>query len=318
MPYASWSGVCRTDGGGFCGMRTLPFVEPLQVVDAMKEQQEGEGEEVTTTVGEAAKGLYVKCRLTSDNEPHRRVWKMTLRTDTSRGELVYQSQFQLPESSSPPLLLDPSSTQEQEWHTIQIPFDNFLQVRGPRVVPNGLELDLTKGLYQIGMTMSKFQLGLNTTEITNFRPGYFELQIQQIGLYYENDNGDKKEVVQKIEDESKEIQTLTKGEMMKKRPLILKVLLTFSKILFSEKANRRKSAMNILRNKRNMTRTQAIMFGLRSRSKSVGLFRSVVKTMSIIAIDVFRTVSKKALTIGLVYPLRLVRGLVGFVKPKKK
>lgn len=23
--YASWSGVCRTDGGGFCGMRTLPF-----------------------------------------------------------------------------------------------------------------------------------------------------------------------------------------------------------------------------------------------------------------------------------------------------
>ena len=43
--------------------------------------------------------------------------------------------------------------------------------------------------------------------------------------------------------------------------------------------------MNILRNKRNMTRAQAIMFGLRSRSKSIGWVRSVGKTMSILGID---------------------------------
>ncbi len=201
--YASWSGVCRTDGGGFCGMRTLPFVEPLQVVTSSEVMMKGGGDGGVDGRGGGgeeegqkiqAKGLYIKCRLYSDNEPERRVWKMTLRTDTSRGELVYQSQFQLPKLETSPFLSLSSPKEEdgqaKSWSTIQVPFDNFVQVRGPRVVPNGLELDLSKGLYQIGMTMSKFQLGLNTTEIQDFRAGYFDLQIQQIGLYYHHDYAD--------------------------------------------------------------------------------------------------------------------------------
>ena len=120
-------------------------------------------------------------------------------------------------------------------------------------------------------------------------------------------------------DNNKTIQTLTKEEMMKKRPLLFKLIIALSKIFFSEQANRRKSAMHILRTKRQMTRVQAITFGLKNRAKSIGLFRSVVKTVSIVAIDVFRTILKNVLKVGLVLPLKLVRrGLQGVGLMKKK
>jgi len=298
QPYCSWSGVCRTFGGGFCGMRTLPFLEPLQV-----------GDGIVSDNGNStfADGLFVRCRLASDNEPERRVWKMTIRTDTSRGELVYQSSFQLPKSTST----------EDEWKTIHVPFNSFQQVRGPRIVPNGETLDLSGGIFQIGMTMSKFQMGMNTTEIDNFREGYFELQIKQIGLYFESDM--EKDIIRTDNAITKTIvQTLTKEEMIKKRSPVFKLLIAVSKIFFSEKANRRKSAMNILRNQRKMTRMQAIIFGLRNRSKSIGRFRSAGKTISILAIDTFRTVAKTFLKVVFVYPLQILRKALKFMKKSKK
>lgn len=141
QPYASWSGVCRTDGGGFCGMRTLPFKETLDVSNQ--------------------DGVYVNCKLASDDEPERRVWKLTVRTDTSRGEQVYQAMFDLAKASK-----DGSMTM------VKVPFSSFQLVRGPRLVPDGPPLDTKGGLFQLGMTMSKFKIGEMTTELENFRPDF--------------------------------------------------------------------------------------------------------------------------------------------------
>lgn len=160
-------------------------------------------------------------------------------------------------------------------------------------------------------------MGMNTTEIDNFREGYFELQIKQIGLYFESDM--EKDIIRTDNAITKTIvQTLTKEEMIKKRSPVFKLLIAVSKIFFSEKANRRKSAMNILRNQRKMTRMQAIIFGLRNRSKSIGRFRSAGKTISILAIDTFRTVAKTFLKVVFVYPLQILRKALKFMEKSKK
>lgn len=194
-PYASWSGVCRLDGGGFCGMRTLAFQEPLKVGDA--------------------DGFYLDCRLTSDDEPERRVWKMTTRSERSRGEELYQAQFTLPSSTN---------TTTNEWTRVKIPFSSFRLVRGPRMVQDGAPLNVTGGLYQIGLSLSKFQIATNTTELPNFRPGFFELQLRTIGLY--------SDVVTSLQ--VTEPSTLTPEEAKRKRPLIVKMLLPVLSLLFSE------------------------------------------------------------------------------------
>lgn len=191
-PYASWSGVCRIDGGGFCGMRSLAFQDPLQVGDAG--------------------GFFLDCRLTSDDEPERRVWKMTTRSERSRGEELYQAQFTLPKNST------------EEWARIMVPFSDFRLVRGPRMVEGGAPLNATEGIYQIGLSLSKFQLSKNTAEIANFRPGYFELQLKTIGVYSNSSSSLK----------VTEPNTLTPEEAKRKRPLIVKALLPVLSLLFSE------------------------------------------------------------------------------------
>lgn len=278
QPYASWSGVCRTDGGGFCGMRTLPFKEKLDVSNQ--------------------DGVYVNCKLASDDEPERRVWKLTVRTDTSRGEQVYQAMFDLAKASE-----DGSMTM------VKVPFASFQLVRGPRLVPDGPPLDTKGGLFQLGMTMSKFKIGEMTTELENFRPGFFDLHLSEIGFY--------KDVP--VEESSKAAvalapDTLSKEEAAKKRPLPLRLLLPVAKIFFSETANRRKSAMNILREKRNMTRMQAILFGIKARRNSIGLLRSTAKTAGILGIDSARTVLKNFLKVVLIFPLKIVNKIIRSIK----
>jgi hypothetical protein len=179
---------------GFCGTRTLPFEEPL-------------------TVGES-EGLYLLCRLTSDDEPERRVWKVTTRSEKSRGEQLYQAMFELPKT-----------TDKEEWSRVTIPFSSFIQVRGPRVVEGGAPLDTTGGLFQIGISLSKFQISKDGAEIENFRPGYFELQMKEIGVYA----GGKMDV--KINAPS----TLAKEQAERKRPLLLKIIFPLANIFFSEK-----------------------------------------------------------------------------------
>mmetsp|Transcript_35310 Transcript_35310/g.105468 ORF Transcript_35310/g.105468 Transcript_35310/m.105468 type:complete len:474 (-) Transcript_35310:206-1627(-) len=284
--YASWSGVCRTDGGGFCGVRTLPFIEPLNA-------------------GEGAEGVYVNCRFASDDEPERRVWKVTLRTDTSRGEMVYQAAFELPNKG------DEASTLEGgDWNLVKVPFSEFKLVRGPRVVPDGPSLDPKGGIFQIGLSLSKFVIGTNTTQLENFRAGYFDLQIKQIGFY----NGDAASALASPPKIDSAPQTLTKEEMQRKRPVLLKVLAPVAKLLFSEKANRRKSAMKILTEERGMSRSTAMLFGVRSRAGSFGLAQSVAQLVRIVVADSLRMVFRTALRICLFYPLRLAVKMVRLIK----
>jgi hypothetical protein len=175
-------------------MRTLAFEEPLEV-------------------GDDAQGFYIDCRLTSDNEPERRIWKMTTRSERSRGEELYQAQFTLP-----------SNNTQDEWTRIRIPFSSFKLVRGPRMVEGGAPLNTTGGLYQIGLSLSKFQISRNMTQLENFRPGYFELQLQTIGLY--------SNVTSSLR--VAEPSTLSPAEAKRKRPLIVKLALPVISLLFSE------------------------------------------------------------------------------------
>lgn len=180
---------------GFCGFRTNPFNEPLKVG--------------------LCDGFYVKCRLASDNEPERRIWKISTRTKPNRGEFLYQAPFDLAGAYA----ADQSSP---EWYTVKVPFQSFMYVRGPRIVPDGPPLNLTGGLYQIGMTMSKFAFGANTTELLNFRDGFFDFQMREIGLYKENN--------------PMEMDSISKPQVLNKdkKPIIVKILLPISKIFFSE------------------------------------------------------------------------------------
>jgi Complex I intermediate-associated protein 30 (CIA30) len=180
---------------GFCGTRTLPFEKPIQV-------------------GQQAEGIYLEYRFTSDEEPERRVWKVTTRSESSRGEQLYQAMFQI----------QAATTDKGEWNRAEIPFSTFQQVRGPRLVEGGPALNVSNGLYQIGLSLSKFVISKNVSEIQNFRPGFFELQIKEIGIYSGTKDGNIAVPA-----------TLSKNEIAKKKPLLLKLLLPISTLVFNEK-----------------------------------------------------------------------------------
>jgi hypothetical protein len=174
-------------------MRTLPFKEPIAVGDA--------------------DGLYLECKLASDDEPERRVWKITTRVESSRGEVLYQAPFSFEASG-------------EEFVRVKVPFERFRLVRGPRMIPDGPPLNVTGGLFQIGMTLSKFVFGENMGEMQDFRPGFFELQLKEIGLY--------KEQAATAMDALASPQVLSEEEAKRRRPLLLKVLFPLSKLFFSE------------------------------------------------------------------------------------
>ena len=263
LPYAIWSGICREDGGGFCGTRTLPFRQPLEVGDA--------------------EGLYMDCRLVSDDEPERRVWKISTRTEASRGEELFQSQCSIPKT-----------TDDDEWARVLVPFADFTRVRGARFVEGASSMNVTGGIYQIGVTMSKFVIAQNMTSIQNFRPGFFELHLKEIGLY------SRQPVQVGIPT------TLSTDEVKQKRPLFLKVIFALSKIFFSEQANRRKSAMNKLTQKRHLSRVQAILFGARLRASKSGLIGSMAQIVGIIGTDVFRAIVGYGLRFGILKPIQIL------------
>lgn len=292
--YARWSGVCRTDGGGFCGVRTLPFKETLDV--------------------NGTAGLYIKCRLSSDEEADRRVWKITTRTEKSRGELLYQAMFTFPKHQQSADSDSSSDGDNGDWRTIRVPFEDFKLVKGARLMPNATGLDNSGGLYQIGMTMSKFIMSSEMKAMDDFRPGYFELQIQQLGLYASSSTT---EIVPaptpNLQEDNPAVQSMTKKEALAQRPLLLKVLLPLSKLFFTEQSQRRKSAMRLLREKRGLSRWQAIRFGMQWRAKQVGIFRSVGKSLAILVSDCLRQVTKTVLRFTLVLPLKFVGKAIGCV-----
>ena len=258
-------------------------------------------------------GVYIDCMLASDEEADRRMWKLTVRTDSSRGEMVYQAQFDLKKAMDEVKENDNADADDgDKWARVMVPFNDFQLVRGPRLVPDGPKLDVAGGIFQIGMTLSKFKIAVNTTQLDDFRAGFFDLHIQRIGFY--NNEGNSLALDASVESTEDVPETLSKKEAEKKRPLPLKILLPVAKILFSEKANRRRSAMNILREKRGMNRSGAILFGIKSRKQNMGLIPSIAKTLGILTVDVLRTVLKTALKIVFLYPLRLIGGIFWTIK----
>lgn len=292
-PYASWSGICRIEGGGFCGFRTLPFIESLD------------------TTGQD--GLYIDCRLASDDEPQRRVWKMTMRTQANRAsEIVYQAEFDLQKEGKKDVVDD-----KEEWLRVKVPFDSFRLVRGPRLVPDSPKADLSNGICQVGISLSKFVMGETMTALPDFRPGYFDLQVQGIGFFkdpsstgaitttaIEGANCDKDNEV--LRGKPIVLETVSKDEADKDRPALFKIISPIFKILFSEQSKRRRTATKILTETRGLSRAQTILFGINIRRKGSGLVPAVGKIIGIVAGDAARSIVLNGLKLVLFYPLRLV------------
>ena len=280
--------------------------------------------------------------MVSDNEPERRVWKLSTRTKPDRGERLYQAPFEITKRPSANMSTTPFNNDddnEMEWQTIRVPFDRFRLVRGPQVVTNGLPLNVSAGIYQLGMTMSQFVFAAatttndshaNTTSTTriettlpNFRDGYFELHIEEMGVYRTRTSN----VTVKVEPDAAllPLNVLSKVETKEKRSVLVKALFVVAKLFFSEQSQRRKSTLRILRNKYNMTRYQAIVWGFQRRlissssriAKLQRIVSSMVETLSILMIDTIRSVLSLSIKLCLFYPLRLMTKTLALFQPKK-
>lgn len=143
---ATFKGVMRTDGGGFCGTRTVMRGAPLDL--------------------SSFSGLYVRC----SGEP--RVFKMSVRTQSSISELVFQACF------APPGCGDAG--------TVRLPFGAFRLVRRSEPVDDRVRLDAAC-VFQIGFVYSRF--GFGEEDMSPNPPGPFSLQLYEVGAYW--DSGDK-------------------------------------------------------------------------------------------------------------------------------
>jgi hypothetical protein len=113
-------------------------------------------------------------------------------------------------------------------------------------------------------------------------------------------------------------ETLSKDESMRRRPLLLKIIIPVIKLLFSERASRRRSAMKILRTQRGLTRLDAIFLGIRYRRREgsgvVGLLSSISATVRILGADALRSAMIVAFRVGLTYPSRLIGAIANTTK----
>uniref|UniRef100_A0A7R9WXT7 NADH:ubiquinone oxidoreductase intermediate-associated protein 30 domain-containing protein n=1 Tax=Craspedostauros australis TaxID=1486917 RepID=A0A7R9WXT7_9STRA len=139
--------------------------------------------------------------------------------------MLYQAAYEMP------------SNDDQEngdgWKTIKIPFEDFQLVSGPKMVPDGKPLNTTGGIYQIGLALSKFQISDKTSELPSFRPGYFEVQVREIGLFW-NSAAPGGADAKASQDAVNTPDTLSKKESLQKRPMPLKLLLPLARIFVNE------------------------------------------------------------------------------------
>jgi len=163
------------------------------------------------------------------------------------------------------------------------------------MVPDASPLDISKGVSQIGMSLSKFVIGLNTTVLEDFRPGFFNLNIQRIGFYTDS-TSDLPQVLLSPP-------TLTKDEMNRKRSLLLRLLLPIIKNIFSEQTNRRKFAKKLLMQKRNYNQMQVIAYGIRVKTHRMGSAMAIWSTLCAGLADILRVLVKYFITICIFYPL---------------
>lgn len=77
-------------------------------------------------------GVAMSCGFESDDEPERRTWKATVRTQNNRGEVVYQAKFTPPVAAAE----RGKATRDEKPAEVRIPWESFRLVRGPVVVPD--------------------------------------------------------------------------------------------------------------------------------------------------------------------------------------
>lgn len=261
---AAWSGIVRIEGGGFCGTRTKPFAAPIDVSDF--------------------EGLYIDAALTSDAEPQTRAWKCTVRCSRERGEVVYTAEWR-PGAATRSRTL--------------IPFSEFRLVRGPRLVPNAPPLgkqDLAR-VFGFGLTCSKFAAPSSidsATLVQNFRPGFFRVDLYEIGAY-----GSDKELAKPLPATGV---TSRPNSASNPNP-IFKLLRPISSIVFSEERRRRDRARQLLVDTRSSvtSKLQARIYGqrvIKRGMKAHSPATAVIEGLRELATDVFAAL--------LEFPLRLV------------
>ncbi|CAE8648008.1 unnamed protein product [Polarella glacialis] len=225
---AAWKGLIRTDGGGFCGQRTRPFAKPLNLT--------------------GADGIYISCRLSSDEDSERRVWKLSLRTGEGRGEVVYQAPYK------------PSAATMQP---VFVPFSDFVLVRGPIAVPDAPRVTNVSAIYQIGFTCSKFVIGPTMLGLEGFRNGTFQLDVAELGAYAVAQTIDSPLAAQPSP------KMMPEKEVQQNRPLLLKLLLPVLGLVFSEAGRRRRRAAGLLRG-RGASRLDLVRLGWNSKRNLFG------------------------------------------------
>jgi len=201
-----------------------------------------------------------------------------------------------------------------EWKTILLPFDGFRQVRGPRLMENAPAFDPSGGLFQVGMTLSKFQMATNMTEFQNFRPGYFELQIKEIGVYKAKGATSDAATTSPIEVPV----TLTKKEADENRPAALKILFPILKLFFNEQRSRKKSAAKILKEKRGLGRWGIAKFAFQRKASSKGVIIALAESLLEATGAVTRKVAFTTLKFALFYPLVAIRRTLNKLKNQNK
>ncbi|CAB9517915.1 expressed unknown protein [Seminavis robusta] len=232
------------------------------------------------------------------------VWKLTTRTDSARGEQLYQAQVKIP-----------NTKRDNEFFTLQVPFEDFRLVRGPRLVSDAAQFNKTLGIFQIGLIMSKFAIAEQMTAIPNFRPGFFELQIGEIGIFYKNG-------ASLPPASNSTVKSLSREEVIAARPVLMKALVPLSKVFFTEKSQRRKSAMRLLKDERGLSRLQAIAFGIKWRANQRGMMNSLLDTCKMLFVDACRVALGSMFRYGIFLPLRLitrsVKRIAGLISRKCK
>ena len=165
----------------------------------------------------------------------------------------------------------------------------------------------------------------------NFRDGYFELHIEEMGVYSTSKSSS---TVAPLEPEVRPLNVLSKVETKENRSILVKALFVAAKLFFSERSQRRKSAMRILKSKYKLTQYQAILWGFRRRlvlstlqqngSSATVFFQklqrtlsSMLETVSILSIDTIRSILSLSIKVFLFYPLRLISLTLALFKPKK-
>ena len=81
---------------------------------------------------------------------------------------------------------------------------------------------------------------------------------------------------------------------------------------------RRRYATQLLRQKRGLSRWQAIQFGFRKRVASMGLIRALGATTLMMAGDVMSAMLGLVLKVTLVYPIVAISRLINYIKKTGK